>query len=341
MAAVRGAQYRGLTDTIPTVVSTALPSDFAVYADETNHNHGRFRALGAVAIKRRDAPRLNNELAVILRESGVREFKWSKLDTAQNRLAAEKMVDWMVRCVLQGEMRVHGLVWDTQDSRHSFAGRDDIANLGRMYYRILSSVFRDPLFATGTWLIVPDRIDTVDWVTLAEVLANTASRTAASTGPQLALLSRLARQFGVVDIVPTDSHHKPLVQLADFVAGLTVFSREKYPKLLQWRRETEGKIQPSLFGANDSPVALTNSERERCRVLARLNGLCKQHRLGVSLDTNGGLHTFPPGRGLSFWLYVPQHDRDRAPSRSERVGRKELVGRRVSKVIRDRNAPTS
>ena len=46
-------------------------------------------------------------------------------------------MDFVIEQALQGALGEDVLTWDTEDSRHKIKGRDDIANLQRMYYRPL------------------------------------------------------------------------------------------------------------------------------------------------------------------------------------------------------------
>jgi hypothetical protein len=125
---------------------------------------------------------------------------------------------------------------------------------------------------------------------------------------------RLRQEFKIDQIVPCKSHEEPITQMADFFAGLAVYSRASYQCFEQWQRGVSGQVQ--LFEQDDkSLVALSASDRERCLVLNEFDVQCKRQRLGVSLKTHRGLRTFGPTNPLNFWWYEPQHEKDKAPTK--------------------------
>ena len=63
-------------------------------------------------------------------------------------------------------------MWDAHDERHAVKRRDDVANLHRMYYRLLSSTLGRPGLAGATWALHPDENGVMDWDSVHEVLDN-------------------------------------------------------------------------------------------------------------------------------------------------------------------------
>lgn len=123
---------------------------------------------------------------------------------------------------------------------------------------------------------------------------------------------RLRQEFRVEHIAPCQSQLETLTQLADLFAGLAVYSRSSYDSYELW--QCTCGLQPRLFQTeHESTLRLSSSDRERCQVLASLDGLCKKHRLGVSLKTHRGLRTLRPKSPINFWWYEPQHEADTAP----------------------------
>lgn len=129
---------------------------------------------------------------------------------------------------------------------------------------------------------------------------------------------RLRNEFLIQSISPASSASKPLLQLADLFAGLSVFSRTHYDTFETWRKRQEGQIS---FFASDGDKELTRNQemsrsmRERCHVLQHFDRLCKSKELGVSLRTRKGLWTPDPENPINFWPYEPQHPMDKAPTR--------------------------
>jgi hypothetical protein len=116
------------------------------YSDETHHNVGRFKGIGVVTATIDHAAQASEEVKVILATANVRELKWEKLRTARDRLAAIRVTDWLFSRI--NVLRVDVLTWDIEDPRHKLRGRDDVANLHRMYYHLMNK------FCGGFQLVV-------------------------------------------------------------------------------------------------------------------------------------------------------------------------------------------
>ena len=120
-----------------------------------------------------------------------------------------------------GHLAIDALVWDTHDARHAVMRRDDVANLHRMYYWLLSTTLSRPGLTGATWVLRPDENGLMHWASVHDVLDN-AGRRAISTSSVL-LWRRARRQYAIEQIVPTDSSTAPLIQIADLMAGLSAF----------------------------------------------------------------------------------------------------------------------
>jgi len=287
------------------------------FSDESNWNRGRFRSLGLVTTSLEHLAAFEREIRALLSGSQVREFKWKRLDGAKERFAAEKLCNFAVDKACAGQLRVDVLVWDIEDSRHRIAKRDDIANLERMYYHLFRNVLRARWPHNAVWKLHPDEHTAFDWETIRDCLENVGTRVEldrslfTSGGFRL----RLKREFGIEEIAPVSSEVHPLLQLADLIAGMGVFSRERFNQYKRWLEGSAG--QQGLFGdeSDGDRKAVSRSAGERCRVLAAFDALCKKRRLGVSLNRKRGLWTPDPRNPLNFWLYEPQHPQDKAPVR--------------------------
>lgn len=283
------------------------------FSDESNWNTGRFRSLGLVTVPSNCLAHIENELRQTLKESDIKEFKWKWLNGARERFAAQKMCRFAIENACSGRLRVDVLVWDIQDNRHKIAKRDDIANLGRMYYHLFRNVLRARWPSSAVWKLYPDEHTSLNWSTLEDCLDNKSFAVEVDnslfTGGQF--LIRLRREFGIEEIQPVVSGEHLLVQLADLFAGLAVFSREKFIEYEAWLRVTSP--QASLFDEADPLSNSTRSLRERFPVLKEFKDLCKRRRMGVSLKSTRGLWTPKPENPLNFWLYEPKHINDKAP----------------------------
>lgn len=284
------------------------------FSDESNWNTGRFRSIGLVTAPLDALDQLEGELRRLLEESEVREFKWKGLDGAKERFAAEKMCHFAIDKACRKLLRVDVLVWDIQDSRHSVQGRDDIANLQRMYYHLFRNVLRARWPNDAVWRLCPDEHTAMDWETVRDYLDAVSARIELErsllTGGKFRL--RLRREFGIEEIVPGNSREHPLLQLADLFAGLAVFSREKYDDYQRWLETTSP--QKRLLTNEDEEVSNpSRSARERFHVLKAFYEECKRRKLGVSLKEKRGLWTPKPQNPINFWIYEPQSLEDKAP----------------------------
>ena len=107
------------------------------FADESHYNKGRYPALAVVSLKKSSYDPVKKQICALLKESDVKELKWEKIRDARYHFAAEKICRLIVELACQNTLRVDTLIWDIEDSRHNIKGRDDLANLHRMYHHLL------------------------------------------------------------------------------------------------------------------------------------------------------------------------------------------------------------
>jgi len=285
------------------------------FSDESHWKTGRYRSLGLVTATLAAAGTLESALDKLLHDASMGEFKWNWLTGAKERFAGEAMCRFAVEKACAGLLRVDVLVWDVEDSRHRVPGRDDIANLQIMYYKLFRNVLRARWPSTAVWRLHPDQMTALDWETVQDCLGHTAKR----VGVDGSLFTndpfrvRLRREFGIEQIRPLASGDSRFIQLADLFAGLAVFSREKYSEYEDWKTSRSGQL--ALLGVEGKKSAPSRISQERFRVLDVFDGCCKARKLGVSLKTYRGLQTPNPVDPLNFWLYKPQHEADKAPQK--------------------------
>ena len=282
------------------------------YSDESYQTASRYRSIAVVTLRATDERAITQSFSEILQGSGISEFKWEKLRQARERFAALKMLDKTIELAIQKKLRVDVLIWDTHDSRHQIPGRDDVANLQRMYYHLFKNVLQRRWPSESTWRLHPDENTALDWETVQDFLD------AAGFGFRIdgnlfegGFRLRLKRDFGVLQIAQACSEKTPLCQVADLFAGLGAFSHSAYDKYETWLHLQSGQM--SLFGGRECTVS--NRERERFRVMQHLDKECKKHKLRVGLKSSRGFKTYDPQYPINFWLYEPQHPEDKAPIR--------------------------
>jgi hypothetical protein len=284
------------------------------FADETHYNTGRYRGLALVSLPFVNVAAANRDLSGILLESNVKELKWKELTSAKVRFAAVKQLKWLIGKVRSQQLRVDVLIWDIEDQRHRIRHRDDLANMQRMYYQLFKNVLSERWPDESTWWLFPDEHTAMKWDELSGFLEKKSARISIKHDlfTQARFYLDLKNRFHIEKMEPRQSHLEPLIQLADLLAGLGVYSRTAYDKYTHWCSQNSPQL--SLFRSNhDAIVRLTSSDRERCQVLHAFNAACKDNSLGVSLRSNCGLRTHNPRQPINFWWYMPQHDEDRAP----------------------------
>ena len=286
------------------------------YTDESHWNDGRYRAVAMVSMRREHHARVESESKQLLIASNISEFKWKEFRGAKERFGAGKLAVLSLDAALRGMVRVDVVCWDIEDERHRVTGRDDVANLHRMYFHLLRVVLRDRWPDSAIWAVRPDEHTGLDWSVIGEHLHRASVLAGAQEDMYVegGLNIFVRRAFRIVEIAPVHSVDSPLTQIADLYAGLACFSRTKYDDFLAWRgrREAVESLVPDI-----SPEgAESRAERERFAFLEEFNGHCKHRKLGVSLKTHRGLRTPQPRNPINFWWYEPQHDQDRAPVRA-------------------------
>ena len=294
-------------------VDSAVPTHYA-FSDETHHNVGRYRGVGMVSLPASNHARFEAELTKLFSDSKLQEFKWTDLSSAQHRFAALQMIDWAFPKLLTHSIRIDVLTWDTHDSRHQICGRDDTANLARMYYHLFKNVLRDKWPDDSRWMLLPDENSAIEWDAMNSFLGRAAVRVdrQRELSEQHRWQSRIVTEFSIQRISPCRSHEHVLIQLADLTVGLAVYSRTHYLRYERWRENQHG--QGRLGFMQETEIPLSRSDRERCLVLCELDVRCKKAQLGVSLKSFKGLRSPKAISALNFWWYEPQVEQDKAPT---------------------------
>ncbi|QIV77640.1 hypothetical protein [Fervidobacterium pennivorans] len=144
------------------------------FADESNWNDGRFRSVAVLSSPIEKVKDVDNEIVTLLDNN--KELKWSYIKNERAKETAKKILDIILKYVVRREVVIDVLIWDIQDSRHNVVGRDDIANLQRMYYHILSNVVKKRWSGSCVWKIHPDQHSAMDWITVENSIKNQAKK---------------------------------------------------------------------------------------------------------------------------------------------------------------------
>jgi len=290
-------------------------ANHVAYADESYYTDKRFRSIAVATLESSNMEAFSKTFRALLEDSSIAEFKWSKLRQARERFAAIKFIDETIKLAANQQLRVDILIWDTCDSRHHIHGRDDTANLQRMYYHLFKNVLLRRWPSQSTWSLFPDENSALDWETVQDYLDTTSVsiEVAQSLFDNEPFRFRLSRDFQIVQIEEVSSKLESVCQVADLFAGLGAYSHTAFSRYSRWLDSKNGQLPLGLD--SQQILVLSNSERERFRVMKYLDDKCKRCRFHVSLKTAGGFKTFDPKFPINFWPYEPQHPEDKAPTK--------------------------
>jgi hypothetical protein len=290
---------------------------FEAYCDASGIFAERFQSIGTVSGHIESLQSLRKELITILRTNNVKEIKFvmiKRQDSREERTARQFIFDTTQQYIASGLVRVDVLIWDTTDSRHSIPGRDDIENLGRLYYHLLCSVFQR--WVRGYWNVIIDKDERVDFNTLRDCINNVMTRPPDEPSLGLVIPTQQTNvSTAVKDIGEAESSEEPLLQLADIFAGMARFSREKGTECCSWLASCGNPDQLPLLGLLPQPSADDSARSDQCRfkLIGDFYKVCKKHRLGVNLNEKKYLWTPSPTFPMNFWPWDPQGEYDKAP----------------------------
>jgi hypothetical protein len=286
------------------------------FSDESCFNDRRYRSIAVVSLSRQHSLTLHHELRSLLQECGIRELRWQRVSSARERFGAIRIIDRLFQELENRRIRIDSLIWDTHDSRHQVQGRNELGNLQRMYYHLFKDVLTRRWRDDATWALYPDEQTGLRWSSLQTHLSNAEKSLDVSPPAPLfefeGLIISLRRQFHLRGLGPLPSHSTPFIQVADLFAGIAAFSWNCHDCYKRWE-SSQGPAQGVFTAVTQSP-SFTKSERERCPVLNHLDNKCKARRFQIGLSSTKGLKSHRQDIPLRFWLYVPQHAADKAPT---------------------------
>lgn len=285
--------------------------EHVAFSDDSKHEAGRYYGLGLVTLKKENYKKLIPKLNDLFKNSGIeREFKWEKVKNAKYSFCAEKIQNFIFTCL--EDLRIDVLIWDMHDARHKdVAGRDEIENLKRMYYHLLSNVISRRWHESARWQWYPDEQSAIDWKEMGGYLV---SKKYKKIQDLFGASDDAVRRLKIESIKPVESHSYSFLQLIDYFTGLGVYSYGHFPRYESWCR-VESR-QQSLFNKPEE-IEMSNSEKVRFKLLRSFAEECKNRSLQVSLESSRGLFTRNPNTNINFWLYQPQHPLDKAPVKNK------------------------
>lgn len=280
--------------------------EYILFTDESKITASRFRSISAFSLNYSFYEEANEYFNQILSSSNVKEFKWQNLKDAKYYFCAEKIINFIFRNLQKYSLRIDTIIWDTYDSRHKIMGRDDLANYERMFYHLLTNSMKKRT-KSAIWHIRPDQRKGISWNTVHDCLA--------AKGQQKDSCKTIWGDFifdpyfSISTFIESESHKESFIQIADFFAGISIFSKENYDSYETWLIEKE----LSLFTNENSKFS--KREEYRFKILELLNSKCKDCKLSVSLKTCRCLKSLIQEKPINFWYYTPQNEFDKAPTK--------------------------
>ena len=299
---------------------------FAAYSDESGTFTRRFQSIALVTGQINTLSEMRERLQDILTEKQVTEVKFELIRTHLPILeAAQEFLCCIVtEFANRNKTRVDILTWDMQDSRHAIPGRDDIANLERMYYKVFVHAARQ-WKNQEEWNFYPDESSQINWSELTRILNKTPLSKHQNNTQLLFENEEIDQPLKVKRTEPLKSVQEPLIQLADLLAGMARFTQEERGYCVSWLDTWGNKNQQQLpnFLCEEDLSEPIKTKQNRFWLVGEFNTLCKKYRMGVSLRTRKCLWTPDNTNPINFWNYETQHDYDQAPRRVNRISYRE------------------
>ena len=288
-----------------------------VYSDESGFPSERFQSLSVVSGRENDIELFRDKLKQVLEDENISELKWAKLNGHSPKMrAAQRFIKIVLGNASQGKIRIDTLYWDIGDSRHKVIGRDDLKNIGIMYYKVIKHAIRSWNLREVKWEWYPDEHSGINWNEVSYFLNNT------KLGKKNLGISSLFDDWdetyyiNIMKLHQVNSKEEPMIQVADLFAGLARFSKEKGGEYFKWLESEESKKYPRLFMIDEEKeIKSSIKTKARFSLLRRLDQRCKKYKMQVSLKTNKCLTTKKPTNPINFWFYTPQIPEDKAPRR--------------------------
>ena len=164
----------------------------------------------------------------------------------------------------------------------------------------------------SSWYILPDEKMDINWNNVYDCLNHVGRWTEIKENPLFGEIF-FTKNYTVKKFQQISSIKYPCCHIADFFAGISVFSINNYHKYLNWLSAMDRQIQ--MFPIVEQ-TPLSNSDRYRLMILHQLISLCQENKLGVSIKSKRCLNTPNPSNSINFWHYTPQHELDKAPRRN-------------------------
>lgn len=288
-----------------------------IFSDESGwDSDNRFGSLAKISGSFEHTLELHNELKRILEYHEKDEVKFKEIKNHKNKTLACEFLHKSFEFINASKIKIHVIVWDKHDSRHSVQNRCDIENLKRMYYHNMKSLLKSWSIDTN-WHFYPDEFTAIDWrKDIVHYIENTRLLDRNDIQQKLFEVFEGVTFPTVTNTKELDSKNYPIIQLADLYAGLVRTSRSESDSFNKWCYIKETTNQPSLFQDENITVEVSNSLRPKFEVMYDFRAMAKQYKLGVNFSESKYFKTFNNKKNITIWHYEPQNELDKAPTKN-------------------------
>ena len=296
----------------PLIVESRRQVPHFGFSDESTWNEKRYRSIGLLTLRAEHAGRISLAAEQALSASNMDALSWKDLRTKNTLRAGKSLLGLVARLAKGGWLRIDVLVWDTHDTRHRVLRRDDTENLARMYYHLMENTTRQRWPDSAHWVMNVDSRADIDWTVLQDCLNGKSRWEKANMRVQQSHfdLSNISTRQGI-QVVQDDGH--VLIQIADLFAGLAAFSWNQREAHSHWLSENGSQ---RMFGELRTNRHISSSSSYKHQIALEFHKLNSLEGLNVSHNPNAGFKTFNPSNRINFWHYSPQHQSDKAPTKT-------------------------
>lgn len=278
-----------------------------IFSDESGQdaNH-RYGVICTISGLRKNLLDLHFELQELLKKTKSSEFKFKKVKGVDSLSLAKDMVDVGIKYINLRKIWLHIIVWDKKDSRHKVIGRNDDANLCRMYYHLIKNLHRD-WKQIDNWSFYPDEYSAINWENdLVQYLRKTSFYQTKDLFEEI----RDKKFPNYLKVEEKKSEMMNIIQLSDLFAGVVRTSRDNSEKFQLYLEETSQQL--NLFPP-EKEIKISKNLRPKLELLKYFKNKTSENKLGVNFSENKYFKTFNKGNNINIWHYLPQSELDKAP----------------------------
>jgi hypothetical protein len=279
-----------------------------IFSDESGQdNSNRYAAICTVSGLRKNLLKVHNELKQVLDKHDKQEIKFKSIKGGAKLKLGKEFLEVGLNKIESKKIRVHILVWDKHDQRHSIPNRCDIENLKRMYYKVIKEVNKDWKYIDN-WSFYPDEYSAIDWnEDIVKYIGNT----------KIYKNSELFKQvsnFKFPNYQRTEEKDSKImlnIQLADLLAGIVRNSRSnslKYQQLINNKKK-----QFTLFPSEEEKIS--SNLKPKLELMHFFKKKASDKGLGVGFSKSKYFDTYNKKHNLFIWHYTPKSKFDKAPKK--------------------------